>query len=115
MCFTGRPVRSDATAVAIVMPALGPSFGMAPGRDVEVERAVLERSSSMPSCDASARTEESAICADSFITSPSWPVRTSLSPSLWDVASMKRTSPPVAVAARPVATPGTAVRSATSR
>ena len=30
LCFTARPERSDASAVAIVMPALGPSFGMAP-------------------------------------------------------------------------------------
>ena len=53
--------------------------------------------------------------ADSFITSPSWPVRTSSlpSPSI-EVASTKRTSPPVPVTARPVATPGTAVRSAAS-
>ena len=34
----------------------------------------------MPSSVACERSEESAICADSFITSPSWPVRTSLSP-----------------------------------
>ena len=27
---TGRPVTSDISAVAIVMPALGPSFGIAP-------------------------------------------------------------------------------------
>ena len=53
--------------------------------------------------------------ADSFITSPSWPVRTSsaLAPSI-EVASTKRTSPPVPVTASPVATPGTAVRSAAS-
>jgi hypothetical protein len=28
--FTGRPLASDASAVVIVMPALGPSFGTAP-------------------------------------------------------------------------------------
>jgi len=46
--------------------------------------------------------------ADSFITSPSCPVRTSSPCALSiEVASTKRTSPPVPVTARPVATPGT--------
>ena len=30
LCFTGRPLSSDASAVVIVMPALGPSLGIAP-------------------------------------------------------------------------------------
>ena len=60
-------------------------------------------------------TAESAICADSFITSPSWPVSTSFSPPGTLVASTKSTSPPTPVTASPVATPGTAVRSAASR
>ena len=52
--------------------------------------------------------------ADSFITSPSWPVSTrSPFPDI-SVASTKRTSPPAPVTARPVATPGTAVRIAAS-
>ena len=34
---TGRPVTSDISAVAIVIPALGPSFGIAPGRHVDVQ------------------------------------------------------------------------------
>src|SRR5215470_9160739 len=47
------------------------------------------------------------------MTSPSWPVR--VSPPLvpfMALASTKSTSPPVPVTARPVATPGTAVRAA---
>ena len=49
------------------------------------------------------------------MTSPSWPVRVSppLVP-LMALASTKSTSPPVPVTARPVATPGTAVRAAAS-
>ncbi len=30
VCLTGRPESKEASAVAIVMPALGPSFGIAP-------------------------------------------------------------------------------------
>ena len=52
--------------------------------------------------------------ADSFITSPSWPVRTSPSLPAIAAASTNSTSPPVGVTARPVATPGTAVRTADS-
>ena len=56
--------------------------------------------------------------ADSFITSPSCPVRTSplpLAPPVFmAVASTNRTSPPAPVTARPVATPGVAVRAADS-
>src|SRR5829696_2580622 len=43
--------------------------------------------------------------ADSFITSPSWPVSTRPSLPFIEVASMKRTSPPAPVTDRPVATP----------
>jgi hypothetical protein len=70
----------------------------------------------MPSFSALARTQESAASADSFITSPSWPVsrsRTSLPPGI-AVASMNRMSPPALVRARPTTTPGMVVRSAVS-
>ena len=59
-------------------------------------------------------TRLSAACALSFITSPSWPVRISLPSPGVRAASMKRMSPPTGVQARPVATPGLAVRMATS-
>jgi hypothetical protein len=55
-----------------------------------------------------------ATLTDSFMTSPSEPVSVSPPLPFILVASMNRISPPVAVHARPVATPGTAVRSATS-
>src|SRR5260370_291801 len=71
----------------------------------------------MPRSAACDLTYERAICADSFITSPSCPVRIRLP---WPfeaevaVASTNSTSPPEPVTARPVATPGTTVRAATS-
>ena len=68
----------------------------------------------MPSLAARDLTRLSAAWALSFITSPSWPVRISLPLPGMRVASMNRMSPPTGVQARPVATPGTLVRIATS-
>ena len=68
----------------------------------------------MPSAAARFLTIDSAACALSFITSPSWPVRMSLPGPGMRVASMNRMSPPTGVQARPVATPGTLVRIAIS-
>ena len=62
--------------------------------------------SSGASSPAWPRTHESAACADSRITSPSWPVIVSLPAPGIAVASMNRTSPPTGVQASPVATPG---------
>ena len=47
------------------------------------------------------------IVADSFITSPSWPVSVSFPVPGINVPSMKRISPPTGVHASPVTTPGT--------
>src|ERR1051326_6545749 len=77
VCFTGRPLRSDESAVTIVTPALGPSFGIAPAGTCTWKRFSSSSDSSIPSSSACARTHVSAICADSFITSPSWPVSVS--------------------------------------
>ena len=44
--------------------------------------------------------------ADSFITSPSWPVSVSWLPPGMRDASTNSTSPPTGVQARPMATPG---------
>ena len=52
------------------------------------------------------RTYESAACADSCITSPSWPVIVSRPRPGIAVASTNSTSPPTGVHASPVATPG---------
>ena len=69
---TGRPVTREAIAVAIVMPALGPSFGMAPAGTCTWRSC----SANQPAGCSPFRffTYESAAAADSFMTSPSWPV-----------------------------------------
>ena len=54
VCFTGRFVSSDASAVVIVMPALGPSFGIAPAGTWTWKLVSLNASSPIPSppaCD----------------------------------------------------------------
>src|ERR1700737_1369343 len=93
---TARPVSRLTIAVVIVTPADGPSLGPAPA-GTWMWNALSTALSSMPSSAACERTNDSAICADSFITSPSWPVRMRPlpCPSLaTEVASPKRTSPP---------------------
>ena len=75
---TVRPVSSDTSAVNIATPALGPSFGMAPAGTCRWMSDFSNSAGSMPSATARALTRESAACALSFITSPSWPVRISL-------------------------------------
>ena len=74
---TGRPVSSDAIAVTIVTPADGPSFGIAPDGTCTCISAFLKKSGSMLYSRAWARSHDSAARADSFITSPSWPVSVS--------------------------------------
>ena len=48
VCRTGRPVSSEASAVAIVMPALGPSFGIAPAGTCTWNERFSKISSSSP-------------------------------------------------------------------
>lgn len=69
---TVRPVRSETSAVTIVTPALGPSLGIAPAGTWMWRSWVANQSSGRS--PAWPRTQESAAWADSFITSPSWPV-----------------------------------------
>ena len=102
------------SAVVMVMPADGPSLGMAPAGKWTWNRLPSSCDRSMPSWSALDRTYERAICADSFMTSPSWPVTVMPDSPGIDVASTNSTSPPTPVTARPVATPGTDVRSAAS-
>ncbi len=71
LAFTGRPVTNDASAVVIVMPAEGPSFGIAPDGTCKWNLRCSNAPGSTPSSFAFARTNDSAICADSDITSPS--------------------------------------------
>ena len=54
-------------------------------------------SGARPSSSERERTHESAVWADSCITSPSCPVMVSFPVPAYAVASMKRTSPPTAV------------------
>ncbi len=78
---------SETRAVTIVTPADGPSFGTAPaGKCTWIDRSNAD--GSMPSSPACARTQDSAMEADSFITSPSWPVTVSPAvPSATDVST----------------------------
>ena len=71
---TGTPRAADTIAVAIVTPADGPSFGMAPAGTWMCRSCLLSISGAMPSATASCRTWLSAARADSCITLPSWPV-----------------------------------------
>ena len=68
----------------------------------------------MPYSRACVRSHDSAARADSFITSPSWPVSVSDPVPAMRDASMNSTSPPTEVQARPMATPGSFVRSSIS-
>ena len=75
---TGRLRTSETIAVAIVIPADGPSFGTAPAGMWTWTSWPANQSGSRPSPTAWLRTHESAAWADSCITSPSWPVTVSL-------------------------------------
>src|SRR2546428_9789685 len=63
-----RPHRSDASAVAIAIPADGPSFGTAPAGRCRCTSVCVNASSGIPSAPARARSRLHAACADSFIT-----------------------------------------------
>src|SRR5436309_4224119 len=105
---TRRPTTSETSAVTIVTPALGPSLGTAPAGTWTWTSWVRNQSSgtSGPQLQTLPFTYESAAAADSFITSPSWPVIWSVPSPGNAVASMNSTSPPTGVQASPVATPG---------
>ena len=75
---TGSLRTSEASAVAIVTPAEGPSFGTAPAGTWMWTSCSSNQPSGSPSWSACERTHESAARADSCITSPSWPVTVSL-------------------------------------
>jgi hypothetical protein len=111
---TRRLVSSETIADKIALPAEGPSLGAAPAGTCRCRSLLSRKSTGIPSSAACARTYESAACADSFITAPSCPVKTSCPLPVMRVTSMNRMSPPVGVQASPIATPGCSVRSATS-
>ena len=56
VCFTGRPLSNEASAVTIVTPALGPSLGMAPAGTWTWNSCSSNASSAMPSSSAWPRT-----------------------------------------------------------
>ena len=106
LAFTLRCVRAEASEVAIVMPADGPSLGMAPSGTWMCMFQFSKISSSSPSSEACALMYSSASMADSFITSPRLPVSVRRPPlPRLRLVSTKRISPPTAVHARPVTTP----------
>ena len=92
-------------AVTMVMPAEGPSLGMAPAGTWMCMVFFSNCSRSMPRRLALARIQESPARADSRITSPSWPVRMKSSLPSMRVTSTATTSPPTSVTTRPVAAP----------
>ena len=93
----------------------GPVLGHGAGRDVHVDLGVLvEGGIDAVALRVRAEPRERGRAPDSFITSPSWPVSVRLPPPGIRVASMNSTSPPAGVHARPMATPGSFVRSAIS-
>src|SRR6266550_1384845 len=107
-------VLTPARAVAIVIPADGPSLGTAPAGTCRCTSVCVNASSGIPSAPARARNKLHAACADSFITSPSCPVKVIWPfPGIW-IASMNMMSPPTGVHARPVAPPTSGLRPATS-
>src|SRR5712692_11015181 len=65
----GRRHNSDASAVAMVIPADGPSLGTAPAGTCRCTSLWVNDSSGIPSPAARARSRLQAACADSFITS----------------------------------------------
>ena len=75
---TGILVTAESSAVAMVMPADGPSFGIAPSGTWMWMSSVAWKSGSSPNSSARERTYDSAARADSCITSPSLPVSVSV-------------------------------------
>ena len=68
------PVKADTSEVTIVIPAEGPSLGMAPSGTWIWIWLFSKRAGSIPSSLALACTHCSAMVALSFITSPRFPV-----------------------------------------
>ncbi len=102
---TGMPVSADTKAVAIAAPALGPSLGVAPSGTWMWMSRFSNISSLMPRRAARLRITVRAASTDSFITSPSDPVR-----MIWPLPgitadSIVSRSPPTSVHARPTTWP----------
>ena len=87
----------------MVIPADGPSLGTAPSGTWMCRSFSSKREALSGNIDF---TRLTAICTDSFMTSPSCPVTVNLPLPLVKSVSMKRISPPAAVHASPVTMPG---------
>lgn len=99
------PVSAETMAVVMVTPADGPSLGTAPSGTWIWKFSLSKSTSVMPKASAFERTISRARMADSFMTSPRFPVSVILPLPLLAAHSTKRISPPTAVQARPVTTP----------
>ena len=116
VCFTGRPLSSDARAVVMVTPALGPSFGIAPaGTCTWNSRSSKTSSGRSPAPRRGAQIGQRDARGLLHDVAELAGQRQAAGPlAFMPLASTKSMSPPTGVNARPVATPGTAVRIAAS-
>ena len=102
---TGIRVTAERRAVAMVIPAEGPSLGIAPSGTWMWMSTVAWKSGSRPNSSARERTYDNAARADSCITSPSLPVSVRLPLPRESATSVDSISPPTSVQASPVARP----------
>ena len=104
--FTLRWVRADANDVTMVIPADGPSLGIAPsGTWMWIFQLSKISSCKFSSLVCALRYSKASI-ADSFITSPRFPVNVRRPPfPRLKLVSTNKISPPTAVHASPVTTP----------
>ena len=107
VAHAARRVSSEASAVAIVMPALGPSFGIAPaGTWMWMSCSANQSSAVERSSRVAAHARERRLRRLLHHVAELAGERELARCRASRVASMKRTSPPTGVHARPVATPG---------
>ncbi|MNH19687.1 hypothetical protein D3C79_794310 [compost metagenome] len=102
---TGICVSADTSAVHMPIPALGPSFGVAPSGMWICTSCFSWKSAAIPRLRARLRTTVCAAVIDSTMTSPSEPVLISWPLPGMTTASMVSSSPPTWVQARPVTWP----------
>ena len=98
-------VKAETIATNMVMPAEGPSLGVAPSGTWMWMLLFSTFSISTPKWSALDLRYSNAKVADSFITSPRLPVMVSVPLPLLMLDSIKSISPPTWVQARPVTTP----------
>ncbi|MNV66507.1 hypothetical protein D3C71_1592640 [compost metagenome] len=102
---TGMRDNAETMAVVIAIPADGPSFGVAPSGTCTCMSCFSKTLSAKPRRRARERTTVRAASTDSFITSPSEPVRWMTPLPGMSATSMVSKSPPTSVQASPVTWP----------